>query len=87
MPRIRKSQPIERITDLRRSFGVQANGLKLSLKGIEKHFQFGFANLHVCPRVESYAGLPPLLILTRCQVETNYPRPGRNASDAVGIGG
>jgi hypothetical protein len=29
----------------------------------------------------------PLIILTRCQVETNYPRPRRNASDAVGIGG
>jgi len=52
---------MERITDLRRSFGVQANGLKLSFKGMEKHFQFGFANLHVCPRLESYAGLSPLL--------------------------
>ena len=28
-----------------------------------------------------------LLILIRCQVETNYPRPSRNALDAAGIGG
>ena len=29
----------------------------------------------------------PILILTRCQIETNYPRPSRNVLDAVDIGG
>ncbi len=29
----------------------------------------------------------PLLILMRVQVETKYPRPSRQAAEALGVGG